>query len=137
VLADTELVAFNRQAESRMQDNRQLLVDELGLDGQDLIELPVLFEAHEGGALSLWPNLVNGLHVGSRYLAPKPFGPRLGGVDVLEEAVRQALSGAGVDDVHFLDDFEAYSRAGGEIHCGTNVLRQPSRNKPMQLVRLE
>jgi len=68
-------------------------------------------------------NLVNGLVIDEHFISPKPFGPVVDGVDILEESCRKALQEAGVV-VHFLDAFEAYSRNAGEIHCGTNAIRQ-------------
>src|ERR1044072_3207075 len=102
-----------------------------------MIEIPVMFEVRRGGGMALWPNLVNGLTVGSRYIAPRPFGPRINGKDALEEAALRALERAGGTDVRFVDDFAAYSDMGGEVHCGTNALRQPKTERAMQLVRLE
>jgi protein-arginine deiminase len=137
ILADEKLMAQNREAEARMQKNRAILVAELRLPPEAIVEIPVMFEARMGGGMALWPNMVNGLTVGSRYIAPRPFGPRIDGKDALEEAARKALARAGVTDVRFVDNFAAYSDMGGEVHCGTNALRQPKGERQMQLVRLE
>ena len=56
---------------------------------------------------------------------PKPFGPRIGGVDVFETAVQNAL---GSGNVIFIDDWELYHALLGEVHCGTNVIRVPPAN---------
>lgn len=47
----------------------------------------------------------------------------VGGRDVFEAAVTEAYRSAGVS-VHYVDEWETLHVAGGEIHCGTNVLRQ-------------
>lgn len=136
MLADAKLVAQNREAEARMQANRKILMAEVGIRAEMIIELPVLFEQRMGGGMALWPNVVNGLVIGRRYIAPKPFGPRVDGVDVIEEAVRQALKGSYDTEVRFVDNFAAYSDMGGEVHCGTNALRRPHGAATMQLERL-
>ena len=60
---------------------------------------------------------------------PEPFGPRDAEGDVFEDYVRyefgEGLPGTGVI---FLDDWNAYHRMRGEIHCGTNAKRSPPAN---------
>ncbi|MER5492853.1 protein-arginine deiminase domain-containing protein [Streptomyces sp. NPDC002490] len=73
------------------------------------------------------PGAVNGIVLSdSRYLAPKQWGPVIGGKDVFGEAVRKAYARAGFTTA-YLDDYYSYHLGGGEVHCGTNVLRDTSR----------
>ena len=64
--------------------------------------------------------LVLGKHLG----IPKPFGPVINGRCCLEEEVRSLLEPLGLQCT-FLDDFYAYHVRQGDVHCGTNVRRQP------------
>ncbi len=68
--------------------------------------------------------MVNAIVLGSQLAIPKPFGPQLNGVCQLEAAVRSLLEPLGLT-CHFIDDWDAYFRDFGELHCGTNVLRRP------------
>lgn len=45
-------------------------------------------------------------------------------VDVLEVYMRSVFEAEGCT-VHFIDDWNAYHIAMGEVHCGTNVIRTP------------
>ncbi|MGX2996764.1 protein-arginine deiminase domain-containing protein [Streptomyces sp. JNUCC 64] len=79
------------------------------------------------GVIAALPGAVNGVVLSdSRYLAPRQWGPVIGGKDVFGEAVRAAYAGAGFTTA-YLDDYYTYHLAGGEVHCGTNVLRDTSR----------
>ena len=64
--------------------------------------------------------LVLGRHLG----IPKPFGPVINGRCCLEEEVRSLLEPLGLHCT-FLDDYYAYHVRQGNVHCGTNVRRQP------------
>ncbi|MFD7668505.1 protein-arginine deiminase domain-containing protein [Streptomyces sp. NPDC059788] len=73
------------------------------------------------------PGAVNGVLLGpDRYLAPRQWGPVIDGKDVFAEAVTGAYRRAGLR-VSYIDDFHTYHAGGGEVHCGTNTLRDTSR----------
>lgn len=60
-----------------------------------------------------------------KYLGiPKPFGPIVQGQCCLERETRRLLEPLGLRCT-FIDDFEPYHMAWGEVHCGTNVRRKP------------
>jgi protein-arginine deiminase len=72
------------------------------------------------------PGAVNGVLLGrDRYLAPKQWGPVIGGKDVFTAAVNAAYTRAGLK-VAYIDDWETYHLGMGEVHCGTNTLRDAS-----------
>lgn len=72
------------------------------------------------------PGAVNGVLLGrDRYLAPKQWGPVIGGKDVFTQAVTAAYRKAGMR-VMYIDDFATYHLGMGEVHCGTNTLRDIS-----------
>ncbi|MFJ8692290.1 protein-arginine deiminase domain-containing protein [Streptomyces roseolilacinus] len=72
------------------------------------------------------PGAVNGVLLGrDRYLAPKQWGPVIGGEDVFTAAVTAAYVRAGLK-VSYIDDWATYHLGMGEVHCGTNTLRDAS-----------
>ena len=130
VLANGTLKASNDRFQGFIDQNRDILREELGLAADDFIELLMLFkgytlsDATTERADSFFPNMVNMIVLGSQLAIPKPFGPQLNGVCQLESAVRSQLEPLGLT-CHFIDDWDAYFRDFGELHCGTNVVRQP------------
>ncbi|MER7571629.1 protein-arginine deiminase domain-containing protein [Streptomyces sp. NPDC126514] len=72
------------------------------------------------------PGAVNGILLSrDRYLAPRQWGPVVGGKDIFTEAVTAAYTRAGLK-VSYVDDWYTYHLGMGEIHCGTNTLRDAS-----------
>jgi protein-arginine deiminase len=69
------------------------------------------------------PGVVNLQVWGNDLLVPKPFGPQdVIGADWFETKADEALK-IGARQTHYLDDWDVYHRREGEVHCGTNVLR--------------
>lgn len=69
------------------------------------------------------PGAVNGVLLGrDRYLAPRQWGPVIGGKDIFTEAVTAAYLRVGLK-VSYIDDWYTYHLGMGEVHCGTNTLR--------------
>ncbi|XP_060775421.1 protein-arginine deiminase type-2 isoform X2 [Neoarius graeffei] len=106
--------------------NRDLLKQELGLDEEDIIDLPVLFKVNPkmNRAVAFYPDMVNMIVLGKNLGIPKPFGPQVDGKCALETAVRSLLEPLGLN-CSFIDDFTSYHVLLGEVHCGSNVLREP------------
>ncbi|MER7043702.1 protein-arginine deiminase domain-containing protein [Streptomyces jumonjinensis] len=72
------------------------------------------------------PGAVNGVVLSdSRYLAAKQWGPVIDGKDVFGEAVSAAYATAGFTTA-YIDDWYSYHIGSGEVHCGTNTLRDTS-----------
>ncbi|MBR8642782.1 protein-arginine deiminase domain-containing protein [Streptomyces tuirus] len=72
------------------------------------------------------PGAVNGVLLArDRYLAPRQWGPVIGGKDIFTEAVTAAYRRAGLK-VSYIDDWYTYHLGMGEVHCGTNTLRDAS-----------
>ncbi|VTJ50690.1 Hypothetical predicted protein [Marmota monax] len=109
--------------------NRQVLKRELGLAEGDIVDMPQLFRLVKNSrgipkAEAFFPNMVNMLVLGKHLGIPKPFGPLINGRCCLEEEVRALLEPLGLHCT-FIDDFYTYHVRHGEVHCGTNVRRQP------------
>lgn len=72
------------------------------------------------------PGAVNGILLSrDRYLAPRQWGPVIGGKDIFTQAVTAAYVKAGMK-VSYIDDWYTYHLGMGEVHCGTNTLRDAS-----------
>lgn len=121
--------SFNETTlQGRIDTTRNQLKAELGLAEADIIDAPVLFRDFEGTGLAeaLTGDTVNMLVANRHCVPPKAFGPVVGGVDLFEQALRGPLTALGLT-VNFLDDWYEYHVAMGEVHCGTNTYRQPTR----------
>uniref|UniRef100_A0A8C1DW82 Peptidyl arginine deiminase, type II n=1 Tax=Cyprinus carpio carpio TaxID=630221 RepID=A0A8C1DW82_CYPCA len=109
--------------------NRDVLKKELGLDDEDIIDLPILFQVLEekkgARAVAYYPDMVNMIVLGDQLGIPKPFGPKVNGRCALETEVRSLLEPLGLKCT-FIDDFAPYHKLLGEVHCGSNVLREAS-----------
>ncbi len=87
--------------------------------------VPALYLGDPDSARSMFayiPGLVNFQEWNGQLWMPRPFGPRVSGKDVFETAVENAFGAA---NVHFIDNWDTYHRLFGEVHCGTNVIRDP------------
>ncbi|XP_062449351.1 protein-arginine deiminase type-1-like [Rhea pennata] len=124
LLADEKLKNDNKHAQRCIDWNRDLLKKELGLSEHDIIDIPQLFLLKESRADALFPDMVNMLVLGKHLGIPKPFGPVIGGRCCLEEKVRSLLEPLGLTCT-FINDYFSYHVLSGDIHCGTNVRRQP------------
>ncbi|CAM5545203.1 putative protein-arginine deiminase type-4 [Streptomyces afghaniensis 772] [Streptomyces afghaniensis] len=104
------------------------LVDSLGDRGQQkwLAENPAGSRAKAAATVmtsAYVPGAVNGVLLGrDRYLAPRQWGPVIGGKDIFTQAVNAAYQRVGLK-VSYIDDWYTYHLGMGEVHCGTNTLR--------------
>uniref|UniRef100_A0A672R8T2 protein-arginine deiminase n=1 Tax=Sinocyclocheilus grahami TaxID=75366 RepID=A0A672R8T2_SINGR len=129
ILSDKKLQAENRYVQNCIDWNRDVLKKELGLDDEDIIDLPILFKVLEektgSRAVAYYPDMVNMIVLGNKLGVPKPFGPKVNGRCALETEVCSLLEPLGLKCT-FIDDFAPYHKLLGEVHCGSNVLREPS-----------
>ncbi|XP_042614774.1 protein-arginine deiminase type-2-like [Cyprinus carpio] len=129
ILSDKKLQAGNRYVQNCIDWNRDVLKKELGLDDEDIIDLPILFQVLEekkgARAVAYYPDMVNMIVLGDQLGIPKPFGPKVNGRCALETEVRSLLEPLGLKCT-FIDDFAPYHKLLGEVHCGSNVLREAS-----------
>ena len=83
-----------------------------------------LFENPYPGVGIAWqPGTVNGILLGPKHFgSPKPHGPVIEGKDLMEADLEKTLAAKGIT-VHWIEDWDLYHRADGEVHCGSNVFR--------------
>lgn len=129
ILADTKLMKLNTFVQGCIDWNRKILKKELGLEEKDIIDIPVLFDKSDKSekdirVVALFPDLVNMIVLGKHLGIPKPFGPIINGKCCLEEKVCSLLEPLGLN-CYFIDDFSSYHAQFGEVHCGSNVRREP------------
>ena len=109
-------------------------VDELDLAPEEILRIPGLFEtvSNCGGTVAaLIPGMAN-LAVADLGDGPQVFmaDPYLRvdlddqGTDPMIDAVTDLFPTS--LNLHFIDDWDVYHLALGEVHCGSNVLRTPS-----------
>jgi protein-arginine deiminase len=125
-LANDTLVSVDEECQKYINHNQKILMDTLGLDEQDIIYAPVTFKrAHPRTrrVLAFFPDMVNHLILNGYHIIPKPYGPIINGKDLFEEMMCNALPSS--CQVRFIDDWHSYHELSGEVHCGTNTLREP------------
>uniref|UniRef100_A0AAQ4NVF2 protein-arginine deiminase n=1 Tax=Gasterosteus aculeatus aculeatus TaxID=481459 RepID=A0AAQ4NVF2_GASAC len=127
ILKDEVLQAENNYVQSCIDWNRDVLKRELGLDEEDIIDLPILFKLQrhecEYRAAAYYPDMVNMIVLGKELGIPKPFGPRVNGRCALEAEMLSLMGRLGLTCT-FVDDFASYHKLLGEVHCGSNVRRE-------------
>lgn len=129
---------LNLNAERIIEENIALIKSETGITDDDIVRVPMFYRAElnddaPGGvdlsgdyfAADFIPNPVNGVVMKNReYISPKVWGPIINGEDVFETAVTAAFEQAGIS-VKYVDTYRVLYVHGGEVHCGTNALREP------------
>ena len=129
VLADADLMQSADEAQAHIDQNVALLGAEVGLTPDDIVELPTFYEDYTGYKIAWNPGTVNLLAFNGHLVHPDPFGPQIGGVDIMKQDLVDRLGGAahqlGKDGqglkVFFADDWYLYHILDGEVHCGTNI----------------
>ncbi|XP_006641986.2 protein-arginine deiminase type-2 [Lepisosteus oculatus] len=125
ILSNKRLQEENNFVQSCIDWNRDVLKKELGLEDEDIIDLPILFKLEKNKrAVAYYPDMVNMIVLGKNVGIPKPYGPKVGGSCALEAEMCSLLKVLGLNCT-FIDDFAAYHKLLGEVHCGSNVRREP------------
>ncbi|KAK2598705.1 hypothetical protein N8I77_012097 [Diaporthe amygdali] len=133
-LADVNLLSTNEECSKRIDANLEILKRETGLEDAEILRIPALFEADPFGnensplrVSACFPAAINSLVLSGfkTSVAPNPFGPVVDGRDVLSEAVTNEYSKIGMN-VTFIDDWYTHHSFGGEVHSGTNTIRDMS-----------
>jgi protein-arginine deiminase len=146
MLHDTAFLNTQAYAQQHITTNLALLLHEIPLKETDILRVPTLFKdvtypwpatpdglpgrvhrAAPGERLlkGLLPQAINGLVLGgdmNKYIAPRQWGPVVDGEDVFGEEVKRVYGRVGMEVV-WVDDYMTHHVRGGEVHCGTNVLR--------------
>jgi protein-arginine deiminase len=118
------------EIQPKLNTARQTLKDELELEDDDFIEVPVLLKMSEDNKCFFeTPDSINMLVLNDwaggtcTCLVPKPYGPVLNGEYVFERYLTGQLTPLDVT-FSFVSDLP-FSLHHGEIHCGTNQRHVP------------
>jgi protein-arginine deiminase len=145
-LSDPTFHATQAYAQRHIDRNLALLLREIPLlQEKDILRVPTLFKdvtypwpgtpdghprrialphAGERQLKGLLPQAINGVVLGGdTYIAPRQWGPVVEGRDIIAEAVEEVYGRVGMG-VRWVDDYMSHHVRGGEVHCGTNVLRE-------------
>ncbi|KAG6353410.1 hypothetical protein INS49_005591 [Diaporthe citri] len=133
LLADEAMLNVNAACARRISANIAVPKEAIGVTDEEIYHLPAVFSNDTEGSSTAseplkvgayYPGMINGVVLSEiDYLSPKPWGPLVDGKDVFEEAAISVYAKAGLD-VTFMDDWDTHHILGGEIHCGTNTVRQ-------------
>jgi protein-arginine deiminase len=146
LLADDSLIKANEFAQQKVNEAVEKIKAQTGISDQEIVKLPVLYKNEDLGGntsqtekssngdpnyklLAFVPGVTNGVVVNDQYLAPKQHGPVVNGVDLFEQDVEDKLSPLG-SNVKWIEDWHYAHEGGGEVHCTTNALREPSQSDP-------
>ncbi|WP_331771679.1 protein-arginine deiminase domain-containing protein (plasmid) [Embleya sp. NBC_00888] len=143
LLAADWFARTNESAAGHIDGQLAVLLRETGLRWDELVRVPVLLvpgrltpDSPER-AIAFSPAIVNGLSLTARdFAAPDPHGPRVAGVDVFRAETERALGAQGVS-TRWVENFSWAHIGGGEVHCATNALRDPSGPTPWWRERSE
>ncbi|MEI9974731.1 MAG: protein-arginine deiminase family protein [Ignavibacteriota bacterium] len=107
-----------------LDDVRTTLINDLGFQDGDIIEVPALLNIETGACVAMTGDSVNllqkvgGALQASQCLVPKPFGPVYAGEYVFENHLQTQFNALGIQAQYCADD--RYHLDEGELHCATN-----------------
>ena len=125
IVNDQLIVDAQEASQRRIDGVRSRLKSEVGLTDADFREVPALFLPTSPSiktVVALMPAMQNLLVTDDVLFVPDPEGPDIGGRDIWQQAMLDAVDGLGLE-VHFVDVFNSYHLLSGAIHCGVNVER--------------
>ncbi|KAL2194769.1 hypothetical protein P885DRAFT_42451 [Corynascus similis CBS 632.67] len=148
LLANSSFRATQAYAQRHINETLDRLMRELPLEEEDILRVPILFRDvtypwpvfpnghpprlrpprsdRERQLKSLLPQAINGLVLGGesgKYFAPRQWGPVVAGQDVFAKRVEEVYARVGIQ-IKWVDDYMSHHVRGGEVHCGTNALRE-------------
>lgn len=128
IVNDPKMARAQRVAHAKIAGVLKALKAETGLQESEIIRVPVLFEPvyfNQRSFAFLTPDAANLVVLGKRSVAiAKQHGPLVKGEDIFEQAIATAFKSAGLS-VHWVEDYIQAHGGIGEIHCQSNVLRDP------------
>ncbi|QLI71575.1 Protein-arginine deiminase type-2 [Metarhizium brunneum] len=152
VLSRANFSRAQEYAAWNIERNINIVKQEVGLDDGEIFRVPALYynEAmagprpyqpkkylpepgqeeehikdrdHAFQVYAFYPGAVNGIVLGKgKYLSANVWGPVIDGKDILKEAVNAAYAKANMT-VDYIDDWFSHHEGVGEIHCGSNAIR--------------
>jgi protein-arginine deiminase len=123
LLANADVMQASAEAAVKVDEQLAILKRETGLTDAEIVHVPFLHEPVMGQSLAHQPGTVNLFVIDERTVAvPDPHGPVIDGQDVFKAQLEAALAPYQVR-VQWVENWNLYHRAAGEVHCGTNAMR--------------
>ncbi len=124
VLDDEYIMAASQEAAVKVDEMLEIIKNETGLTKADIIPVPFLHEETGYGSIAYMPGMVNGVSLGDgHFAAPDPHGPEVNGKDIFKKNLEESLTKINTK-VYWVEDFSSYHVNMGEIHCGSNIIRE-------------
>lgn len=130
-LNGTPLTPENAQIQVRIDRDVNLALEALGMSTSDVIRFPVLYAA---GGENLWSSPINSVHL-NRTVAVGNTGQKGPGTlksSPYGKSIEEGFAQAGIKTL-WVDD-RAYQPNHGNVHCGTNTLKEPAKTSFWTLV---
>jgi protein-arginine deiminase len=131
VVNDARLKKAQIAAQIKIAGVINALKGEIGITDADIIRVPVLFEPtyfNNQSYVALTPNAANLVVLSKNTVAvAKQHGPLVKGIDIFNEAVKDAFESADLT-VAWVEDYIQAHGGSGEIHCQSNFLRDPGKS---------
>ena len=130
ILADAALMTFNQNAQAHIDTIRQAIQTETGITDAEIIEIPFLmWEIENGQGAAYMPGTVNLLLYEHTVVMAKPHSAVIDGGDYSIRYLQTLLAPEGITP-RFAEQWDILHAAEGEVHCGTNAVRQISPHTP-------
>lgn len=124
VLANTQVMAASAEAAVEVDKHIAILKAETGLTDAEIVRVPFLHDLYYDFSIAYQPGTVNLFVLSDSVVAvPDPHGPIIDGKDLFKTQLEAALAPYQVT-VKWVENWNLYHRLGGEVHCGTNAIRQ-------------
>jgi protein-arginine deiminase len=124
VLADSAVMGESLASAVEVDAQVAAIKEATGITDDEIIRVPYLHWKVYGYSVAYQPGTVNGLVLDNgNFLAPDPYGPVIDGEDIMKRQMEDAFAKAGWA-VHWVEDWDLYHALLGEVHCGTNAIRE-------------
>ncbi|PHH68328.1 hypothetical protein CDD82_636 [Ophiocordyceps australis] len=106
------------------QPGKHLSILEAGVPPEQRLQRRAASGARAMQFGALYPSAINSIVSKARkeVIAPQPWGPVVQGRDVMLDAINAAYAKVGFS-VRYIDDWSSHHLNMGEVHCGSNTLR--------------
>jgi protein-arginine deiminase len=134
VLTDPKALEATRAAAHHIHSALAKVQRATGIPNKQIIRVPTFYARESDGFLgSEIPATVNGVPLKPGvFVAPRPHGPIIGGGDAFEKEIEKRFAEHGVR-VRWVEDWYFAHLLLGEVHCTSNVLRDPRTARPWWL----
>jgi protein-arginine deiminase len=130
LLADPQEMEATRAAARHIDRALATVERATGVRDSEVIRVPTLYEPESGALVSSLPATVNGVPLRpGEFAAPRPHGPIVGGHDAFEAEIERQFAKHGVR-LRWIEDWYYAHIVLGEVHCTSNVLRDPNASTP-------